>query len=306
VRQSRERRPPPLAVGLTRRLAVIAASVFGVTVAGFAAYYTADPDYLLEAAVEQRVAGLERALTLTATGDPVVDLDARALFERHPDAYGFALLDGDGRVLDGANLHLLPPPALETGMFATDWMTRPADAPTTVVASHRVGDAARYLRLVFVTSSDPANLVRGALLREFTEHALLPLGPAFLILLGANALMIRAGPAAARGGGGLGARGQARRRGAAAVDGGRRARDLRSHPRDTARDATALGGARGRAAARGRGRPCAAHAGGRVDGPARRPARQPRRDKSAGRHRGARAHGAPGACFDVCRDGDGG
>jgi two-component system OmpR family sensor kinase len=191
VRRSRERRPPPLAVGLTRRLAVIAASAFGVTVAGFAAYYTSDPDYLLEAAVEQRMAALERALTLTATGEPVVDLDARALFERHPDAYGFALLDGAARVLDGANLHLVPSPALETGMFATDWMTRPAEAPKTVVASHRVGDAGRYLRLVFVARSDPANLVRGALLREFTEHALLPLGPAFLILLGANALMIR-------------------------------------------------------------------------------------------------------------------
>lgn len=193
MRKSRKRRPPPLAVGLTRRLALIAASVFGVTVAGFAAYYTSDPDYLLEAAVEQRMAGLERALTLTATGHAAVDQDTRAFFERHPDAYGFALLDGDGRVLDGANLHLLPPQALETGMFATEWMTRPLEAPATVVASHRVGDAARYLRLVFVARSDPANLVRDALLREFTEHALLPLGPAFLILLGANALMIRRG-----------------------------------------------------------------------------------------------------------------
>lgn len=78
-------------------------------------------------------------------------------------------------------------------MFATDWMTRPAEPPTTVVASHRVDAAARYLRLVFVARSDPANLVRSALLREFTEHALLPLGPSFLILLGANALMIRRG-----------------------------------------------------------------------------------------------------------------
>jgi two-component system OmpR family sensor kinase len=180
-------------VGLTRRLAVIAASVFAVTVAGFAAYYTYDPDYLLEAAVRQRMAGLERALIVTAAGHAVVDQETRALFERHPDAYAFALLDGDARVLDGANLELIPPPALETGMFATEWMTRPPGAPATVVASHRVGDEGRYLRLVFVALADPGNLVRDALLREFTEHALLPLGPAFLILLGANALMIRRG-----------------------------------------------------------------------------------------------------------------
>ena len=190
---SRGQRSLPLAVGLTRRLVVVAAAVLAVAITGVALHYTRDPTYLQDAAVQWRMTRLEAALTPAPDGGLVLDPDVHVLFERHPDAYAFALLDRDGAILDGANLHLLPLPARETGMFATDWIARPDDMPGGVVASHRIGDAERYLRLVFVARSDPADLVRYALLREFAEHALLPLGPAFLILLGANALMIRRG-----------------------------------------------------------------------------------------------------------------
>ena len=193
MRTAPDRRVPPLAVGLTRRLVVIAAVVLASAVSGVGLYYTWDPTTLQDAAVESRMARLEAALTTGPDGGPILDPEVHVLFERHPDAYAFALLDGDGLALDGANLHLLPSPALETGMFATEWIARPEDMPGAIVASHRVGGEERYLRLVFVARSDPAGLVRDALLREFAEHALLPLGPAFLILLGANALMIRRG-----------------------------------------------------------------------------------------------------------------
>lgn len=188
------RRTAALSARLTRRLALIAATVFALTAVGFGLYYTHDPDYLLEAALERRVARLEAALVPTPAGDLALDAPARRLFDRHPDAYGFALIDGEGTVLDGANLDLLPAPALETGMFATDWIAHPSAADGALVASHRVGEAKRYRRLVLVVASaDPAHLVRDALLGEFAAHVLIPLAPSALLLLGANALMIRRG-----------------------------------------------------------------------------------------------------------------
>jgi two-component system OmpR family sensor kinase len=185
------RAPSPLVRRITRRLVAIAAAVLVATVTAVGLYYTRDPSYLFEEAVQRRMARLEAALVPRPGAALTLDPATRALFERHPDAYAFALLDADGEVLDGANLHLLPTPARETGMFASDWIARPEDAPGTIVASHRVGGPDRYLRLVFVATADPANLVRNALLRELAGHALLPLAPAVLILLAANALMIR-------------------------------------------------------------------------------------------------------------------
>lgn len=181
----------PLATRLTRRLTLVAAGALAAAVAGVATYYTRDPAYLRDEAVARQMARLETGLAPGPDHALVLEAATRALFERHPDAYGFALLDGNGTLLDGANLHLIPAQARETGMFATDWIARPDDAPGTIVASNRVAAPDRYLRLVFVATSDPANLVGNALLREFAGHALLPLAPAALILLAANAFLIR-------------------------------------------------------------------------------------------------------------------
>lgn len=183
--------PTPLVSRITRRLVAIAAAVLFATIATVGLYYTRDPSYLIEDAVQRELTRLEAALVPGNGAVPMLDPATRALFEGHPEAYAFALLDAAGEVLDSANLHLVPMPARVTGTFATDWIARPPDEPGTIVASHRVGGADRYLRLVFVARADPAGLVRQALLRELTGHALLPLAPAALILLVANALMIR-------------------------------------------------------------------------------------------------------------------
>lgn len=184
----------PLAARLTRRLALIAAAVAAGALAGIALHYTQDPRTLRDEALEQRLDRLEAALTPGPGGVPALDPDLRALFDRHPDAYAFALLDGAGRVLDGANLTLLPAPALETGLFAADWIARAPDGTGPLIASRRIADPDRYLRLVFAADdADPAGLVRRALLGEFAGHVLFPLAPALLILLAANALMIRRG-----------------------------------------------------------------------------------------------------------------
>jgi two-component system OmpR family sensor kinase len=181
----------PLVARVTRRLVAIAAAVLLVSVSGFGLYYSRDPGYLRDSAVTSQMARLEAALLPAPDGRLVLAPEMRRLFDRHPEAYGFALVDGQGTVLDGANRALLPAEALETGMFATDWIARPDGAAGLIVASHRVGGPERYLRLVFVAVTDPAGLVRGALLREIVGHGLLPLAPAALILLAANAWMIR-------------------------------------------------------------------------------------------------------------------
>ena len=163
-------------------------------IAGIALHYTRDPRTLVDEALVQRLDRLEAALTPGPGGVPALDPDTRDLFDRHPDAYAFALLDGAGRVLDGANLHLLPAPALETGLFAADWIARAPDGTGPRIVSRRIADPDRYLRLVFAADdADPAGLVRRALLAELAGHVLFPLAPALLILLAANALMIRRG-----------------------------------------------------------------------------------------------------------------
>lgn len=181
----------PLASRVTRRLVAIAAAVLFASLSGFGLYYIQDPGYLRDSAVGNQMAQLEAALRPAADGALVLDPAMRRLFDRHPDAYGFALVDGQGVVLDEANRALLPAEAFETGMFATDWIAQPDGAAGMIVVSNRVGGPERYLRLVFVATADPARLVRGALLREILGHTLLPLAPAALILLAANAWMIR-------------------------------------------------------------------------------------------------------------------
>jgi two-component system OmpR family sensor kinase len=104
------------------------------------------------------------------------------------------LLDRNGRVVDAENVELIPEPATETGVFAQDWITRtgPVFDPF-LVASHKVGEPEDQLRMVFVMRSDPAGLLPRALVAEFAGHIWLPILPVALILIAANAFMIRRG-----------------------------------------------------------------------------------------------------------------
>lgn len=181
----------PLARILTRRLAWIALAAVAINALVVGVYYGSDRQALEEEAVEREMASLEAALV----GDPLRVADpAREMFARHPSAYAFALVDRAGRVIDGENPALVPAPALETGAFADDWIARVVtDRGATIVASHKV-DPVEGLRLVLVMSADdPANVLRDALLAEFVGHIWLPIVPVVLILIGANAVLVRRG-----------------------------------------------------------------------------------------------------------------
>jgi two-component system OmpR family sensor kinase len=177
--------PRSLAALLTHRLAAIAAGVLLLNVVIVAVYYGRDLPALQLEAAEAQIGRIERALVSGEGPD-------EALYTSHPDAYAYAVLDGAGRIVEAANAKLIPAEALATGMFAHDWITRlPGPDGPTVVASHVVEATDPPVRVVFVAASDPANLVERALLNEFVGHIWLPVLPGVLLLLAANALMVR-------------------------------------------------------------------------------------------------------------------
>ncbi|MCU0889032.1 MAG: hypothetical protein MUC64_13655, partial [Rubritepida sp.] len=95
------RAPSPLVRRITRRLVAIAAAVLVATVAAVWLYHTREPSYLFAEAVQRQMARLEAALVPRPGAALTLAPATRTLFERHPDAYAFALLDADGEVLDG-------------------------------------------------------------------------------------------------------------------------------------------------------------------------------------------------------------
>ena len=176
---------------LTRRLGWIALAVLLANLLLIWAYYGSDREALQDKVVERRMSVMEADLIASEDSGYRIGPDARALFEAHPEAYGFALLGPDGASLDQVNGDLIPAGPLSSSRFADDWIARLPDGESRlIVASHTVGPAAADLRLVFVARGDPANLLARALLAELVGHIAVPLVPAILLLLGANALMI--------------------------------------------------------------------------------------------------------------------
>ena len=175
---------------LTRRLAWIAVAVLLANLVIVWTYYGADQAALQDEAIERRMEFMETELISTNDGYRI-GANARALFDAHPDAYGFVLLGPDKTELDAANRSLVPTDALATSRIAYDWTARvPTSNGEQIVASHTIGPASADLRLVLVARGDPANLTERALVAELIGHIAVPLVPAILLLLGSNALMV--------------------------------------------------------------------------------------------------------------------
>lgn len=181
----------PLASILTRRLAWIALAVVFVNAIAVATYYGSDRQALETEVIEREMSRLVTALN---DDPPRIDARARTLFQNHPHSYAFALMDQDGSILDSENPGLVPPQATETGVFAQDWVTRLTNRNSPVlIAAHKISTREDELRLVFVMVDDPGGLLVRALVAEFAEHIWLPILPITLLLIGANAFMIRRG-----------------------------------------------------------------------------------------------------------------
>jgi two-component system OmpR family sensor kinase len=183
------RQTQPLARILTHRLAWIAVVFVAVNAIAIAAYYGSDRRALETEAIEREMERLAAALEYSP---PRIEARVRDLYTANPSAYAFALIDQTGAVLDAANSHLIPAQATAADVFADDWVTRlPTPDGMAVVAAHKLEASEDRLRLVFVMSGDPAGLLLRALVAEFVGHIWLPIVPIALVLIGANAFMIR-------------------------------------------------------------------------------------------------------------------
>lgn len=178
-----------LASILTRKLAWIAVVVLLINATAVALYYGSNRSELEQEVIAEQMLQLETALDKHSLS---IRAAARQLYAEYPDHYAFALLDGSGAVRDSENLDLIPSQALKTGTFAQDWITRlTLTTHPLLVASHKIHFAEQPLRLVFVMADDPAGLLHDALLSEFMQHIWLPVLPIALILIAANALILR-------------------------------------------------------------------------------------------------------------------
>ncbi|GAB3731670.1 ATP-binding protein [Silanimonas algicola] len=183
--------PRSLASRLTARLFVIAAAALVVNMLAVGLYYGVDRRAMEGEVVEHRL-GLVAEAVDPASGR--VAASARALYDAHPDAYAFVVADADGRVLDAANPGLVPRRAFEEAAFADDWLAhRTSGARSLLIASKKATLGGRELRLVFVMREDPAHLLPRALLAEFVGHIWLPIVPVVVLLIAANAVLIRRG-----------------------------------------------------------------------------------------------------------------
>ena len=178
-----------LASILTRKLAWLAFIVLLINAGAVAFYYGSNRSELEQEVIAEQMSQLTMALEPQQLQ---IAATARQLYRDYPNDYAFALLDSEGVIRDSENLDLIPGQALKTGTFAQDWVTRlTLTTHPLLVASNKVLLPEQQLRLVFVMADDPAALLHQALLAEFMQHIWLPVLPIALILIAANAFILR-------------------------------------------------------------------------------------------------------------------
>ena len=175
---------------LTRRLAWIALALALVNLAAVALRYAGQPSELARSALhhqlERLVDGLGRD-GASARVDPTV----RRVFEAHPGAYAFVVIDARGQVLDAANPGLLPIDArwLQSGTTVDATVDR--DGRPLRISAMAVERHGGRLRVAVGMAADPARWTLRALLDELATHVALPMVPVVLLLIGANAALVR-------------------------------------------------------------------------------------------------------------------
>lgn len=144
-----------LAQVLTRRLILVATVIFALNIAVVGTYYGSDRRGLEAYVVDGITTRLGAALS---GGRLPADAPVRAIFADHPAAYGFALIDRSGAVVDAMNRTLIPAFAID--ILADDWITRiDRRGGHHLIAGHEFTDRADGLRVVFAMTDDPARLM---------------------------------------------------------------------------------------------------------------------------------------------------
>lgn len=189
---TRASRRTSLATRLTHRLLWISVGVLVANILFVAYYDAADKEALLSDVLKREMANLDAAVGAARETPPVIQDAVRPFYVEHPDAYGYAVVDHAGRIVDARNLELLPPALLGGPIAATDWIARrPSTDSTEAVISHVVERAEGAYRVYFTIVDDPADLIGYEVWDEFLGHVWLPLLPTVVLLVGGALIIIR-------------------------------------------------------------------------------------------------------------------
>jgi two-component system OmpR family sensor kinase len=175
---------------LTRRLALIALGLALVNLTAVALRYASLPDELARSALQRQ---LDRAAedVQHSPGPSQLSAKLRADFQTHPQDYAFAVVDARGEQIEAMNPELLP--------ADLQWLHRSESVDATVeldgrslrISARAIDHPRGAVRVIVVMAGDPAHWKLRALLDELATHVALPLVPVVLLLIGANAALVR-------------------------------------------------------------------------------------------------------------------
>lgn len=175
---------------LTRRLALIAVALALLNLVAVLLRYHDAPSELARSALHRELDDLIDALPLLPLPARVAAA-ARADYENYPQAYAFAVIDETGKPIDAANPTLIPSladwPPLLSAVDAT--FSRDGTSLLTSAVAVQRGDA--KIHVIVAMAHDPKGWRLRALVDEIITHVALPMIPLVLLLIGANAALVR-------------------------------------------------------------------------------------------------------------------
>ncbi|UEM21541.1 HAMP domain-containing histidine kinase [Skermanella mucosa] len=179
---------------ITVRLVVVAVLVMAAQVVLVAFHYGLDGSRLGLRVAASEAQRLADHVAPGADGRPALDLpeEHAGRYRRHPDAYGFRIVDGRGDVVAGMNDGLftvpLPEPATAPDLF---WRTIPGGAGPVRILAQRFDAIEPGFLVCIAIAADPDHIGWGVLAHEVMDHVAIPMVPLALLLLGVNVFAVR-------------------------------------------------------------------------------------------------------------------
>ncbi|UEM02987.1 HAMP domain-containing histidine kinase [Skermanella rosea] len=179
---------------ITVRLVVVAILVMAAQVVLVAFHYGLDGSRLGLRVAASEAERLADHVAAGADGRPVLDLpeEHAARYRRHPDAYGFRIVDGRGNVVAGMNDGLftvpLPEPATAPDLF---WRTIPDGTGQVRILAQRFDAIKPGFLICVAIAADPDHTAWGVLAHEVMDHVAIPMVPLALLLLAVNVFAVR-------------------------------------------------------------------------------------------------------------------
>jgi two-component system, OmpR family, sensor kinase len=184
-------RPRRLQTILSFRLLFIATFVIIANIVMVVVFDASDRDSLKLDLLRREVLRLEEDwLSAERNGTPIIHQEDD-IYSRFPEAYGFAVLDLDGQLVDGRNAQMIPSSLITPGALSDDWLAWPEGAGRLpVAASHDIAGSEPRVRVLFYMTADPADLIGAEIIDEFRGHVVRPIVPVAILLIAGSLLVI--------------------------------------------------------------------------------------------------------------------